>query len=181
MNNPEKEILHRLQQGDKNAFGSLYSYYKDPALRFCVSIIKDKEEAENILHEVFIKIWNRRSSINPELNFSSYLFTSIKNKVFDHLKEVKKNELMKQNFLQNILLNQGEDQEVKEERHQKLAIAIENLSARRKRIIKMNVEEGKSYAEIATQLNISKNTVKNQLVKAKQIIREQFSPNVSMR
>jgi len=177
----EQQVLQRIQQGDESAFGSLYSHYRDPALRFCISIVKDKEEAENILHDVFVKLWHRRTSINPDLNFSSYLFTSIKNKVFDYLKEVKKNESMKQNLWEQMQALQEEDaEEVTQEKHAKVVQAIENLSASRKMIVKMNIEEGMSYAEIAEQLNISKNTVKNQLVKAKQIIRKQFNPELSI-
>lgn len=169
-----KELLESLKRGDNNAFEELYHFYKEPALRFCNSILKDTEESENIIQEVFIKIWNRRSTINPELNFTSYLFTIIKNRVFDYLKEVKKNEFLKEKFWEQVLEYKAIDNEVKEERFAKVKEAVENLSEKRKIIIKLNYEEGKSYEEIANQLNISKNTVKNQLVKAKQVIRKQL-------
>lgn len=169
-----KLLLERLRDGDNRAFDELYNSYKVPALRFCNSILKDTEESENIIQEVFIKIWNRKSTINPELNFTSYLFTIIKNRVFDYLKEVKKNEFLKEKFWEKVLEYQAVDNEVKEERFIKIKEAVEGLSEKRKEIIKLNYEEGKSYDEIATQLNISKNTVKNQLVKAKQVIRKQL-------
>lgn len=60
------------------------------------------------------------------------------------------------------------------DRHEKIYEAVEGLSEKRRIIIKLNYDEGKSYEEIANQLNISKNTVKNQLVKAKQVIRRQL-------
>jgi RNA polymerase sigma-70 factor (family 1) len=169
-----KELLEKLKRGDDKAFEELYHSYKVPALRFCNSILKDIEESENIIQEVFIKIWNRRSTINPELNFTSYLFTIIKNRVFDYLKEVKKNDFLRDKFWEQILEYKAEDNEIKEERFAMVKEAVENLSEKRKIIIKLNYEEGKSYEEIANQLNISKNTVKNQLVKAKQVIREQL-------
>lgn len=169
-----KLLLERLKKGEERAFDELYNSYREPALRFCNSILKDTEESENIIQEVFIKIWNRRETINPELNFTSYLFTIIKNRVFDHLKEMKKKEFLKEKFWEKILEYQAVDNEVKEERFAKIKEAVEALSEKRKRIIKLNFEESKSYEEIATQLNISKNTVKNQLVKAKQVIRQQL-------
>lgn len=169
-----KVLLESLKEGDNRAFEELYDSYKEPALRFCNSILKDIEESENVIQEVFIKIWNRRSTINPELNFTSYLFTIIKNRVFDHLKEVKKNAFMKEKFWENVLEYKAVDNEIQEERFAKVKEAVDGLSEKRKEIIKLNYEEGKSYEEIATQLSISKNTVKNQLVKAKQVIRRQL-------
>lgn len=169
-----KLLLERLKAGEDRAFNELYNSYRVPALRFCNSILKDTEESENIIQEVFIKIWNRRETINPELNFTSYLFTIIKNRVFDHLKEVKKNNFLKEKFWEKILEYKAVDNEVKEERFAKIKEAVDDLSEKRKVIIKLNYEEGKSYEEIAQQLNISKNTVKNQLVKAKQVIRQQL-------
>ncbi len=169
-----KELLEKLKDGDDLAFEELYTSYKEPATRFCNSILKDIEESENIVQEVFIKIWNRKSLINPELNFTSYLFTIIKNRVFDYMKEVKKNELLREKFWDNIVDYKTEDAELKEERFIKVKEAVDNLSVKRREIIKLNYDEGKSYEEIANQLNISKNTVKNQLVKAKQVIRRQL-------
>ena len=167
-------LLENLKNGDEQAFNELYSSYKIPAIRFCNSILKDIEESENIIQEVFVKIWNRKATINPELNFTSYLFTIIKNRVFDHLKEVKKNNFLKEKYWENMLDYQIVDNDIKEERFAKVKEAVDGLSEKRKEIIKLNYEEGKSYEEIANQLNISKNTVKNQLDKAKQVIRQQL-------
>lgn len=167
-------LLKKLKSGDEKAFNELYLSFHQPALRFCNSILKDIDESENIIQDVFIKIWNRKNTINPELNFASYLFTIIKNRVFDYLKEAKKNNALREKYWEKVLEYQAMDNEVKEERFVKISEAIEDLSEKRKKIIKMNYEEGKSYEEIANQLNISKNTVKNQLVKAKQVIRRQL-------
>jgi len=167
-------LLEKLKNGDENAFNELYHSFHQPALRFCNSILKDIDESENIIQDVFIKIWNRKHTINPELNFASYLFTIIKNRVFDFLKEAKKNDSLREKYWEKLLEYQAINNEVKEERFVKIGEAIEDLSEKRKKIIKMNYEEGKSYEEIANQLNISKNTVKNQLVKAKQVIRRQL-------
>jgi len=169
-----KEVLDRLKVGDEVAFNELYAAYLQPAVRFCNSIVKDIDESQNIVHDVFIKIWDRRETINPELNFTSYLFTIIRNRVFDFLKEVKRNDLMKEEYWSRIELAQNEDPSIQEDRIRKISEAVEDLSEKRKQIIKLNYQEGKSYEEIASDMRISKNTVKNQLVKAKQIIREQL-------
>ena len=169
-----KQVLERLKFGDEIAFNELYKAYMQPAVRFCNSIVKDHEESENIVHDVFIKIWDRRETINPDLNFTSYLFTIIRNRVFDFLKEVKRNDVIKEEYWTRIEQAQHEDITLQEERMHKIGEAVEGLSEKRKQIIKLNYQEGKSYEEIAVDMKISKNTVKNQLVKAKQIIREQL-------
>ena len=169
-----KDILYRLKAGDENSFNELYFLLREPAIRFCNSIIKDTVESENLVQEVFIKIWERRQGINPELNFTSYLFTIIKNRVFDYLKEVKKINHLKERYWENIVKYLESDQEFMEERISKVNNALEGLTEKRKEIILLNYKEGKSYEEIASQMNISKNTVKNQLVKAKQIMRKQL-------
>lgn len=170
----KKEILYRVIQGDESAFNELYIQFREPAIRFSNSILKDIEESENLVQEAFIKVWERRSSINPDLNFTSYLFTIIRNRVFDYLKEIKRNDFMKERYWQNIVSYQQVDSELKEERIEKVKGALEDLTEKRRKIIQLNYEEGKSYEEIALIMNISKNTVKNQLVKAKQILRRQL-------
>ncbi len=170
----KKELLLAIRNGDESAFKELHDLYKEPAIRFCNSIIKDIEESENLIQEVFIKIWDKRVGINPDLNFNSYLFTIIRNRVYDYLKEVKRNEFVKERYWHNIVEHQQSEPDLKEERITNIKLAINDLTEKRRRILQLNYEEGKSYEEIASLLNISKNTVKNQLVKTKQIIRTQL-------
>lgn len=168
-------MLRNVAKGDKNAFAELYNFYRVPALKFCTSLLKDEEEAENVLHEVFIKIWDKRVKINPELNFNSYLFTCLRNYAFDHFKRVEKNVQLRQQYLDRMDSSIYETVDDSEEKIQFMSKVVEKLSEKRKKILLLNVYEGKSYQEIAEMMKISKNTVKNQLVKAKQILREQLT------
>lgn len=169
---PDENTLYQVTQGDEAAFEKLYNYYKTPALRFSMSLLKDEEEAENMTQDVFLKIWIKRSHIKPDQNFTSYLFTCLRNMAFDHFKKMEKNEVLRKNYMDAMQLASEDEREEKERRIHMLQAAVESLSLKRKQILKLNIEEGKSYQEIAEFLRISKNTVKNQLVKAKQILRE---------
>ncbi|AUD05001.1 RNA polymerase sigma factor [Spirosoma pollinicola] len=173
LNFPIDRILSNVIQGDQAAFAQLYRHYRSPALKFCLYLLKDQEEAENMIHDVFIKIWERRAQINPNLNFSSYLFTCLRNRAFDYLKQVEKNQLLRQRYMERTqgTFDEPEDQEA---RISRLEAAVNSLSEKRKTILLLNVDGGKSYQEIAMMLRISKNTVKNQLVKAKQLLREKL-------
>ncbi len=167
-------LLRHVIQGDQLAFGALYRHYHTPALKFCVSLLKDQEEAENMVHDVFIKIWEKRALINPDLNFNAYLFTCLRNMAFDYLKQVEKKQLLRQRYLERMERVPDEDPQEEEIRFNRLETAINSLSRKRKLILLLSVEGGKSYQEIAEQLSISKNTVKNQLVKARQFLREKL-------
>ena len=174
MNQPDKILLENFRQGDKNALDQIYQYYRIPIIRFTVSIIKDEQEAESIYHEVFIKILKKKDAIKPELNFNSYVFTAVKNEIFDYLKAIKKNNSLKDKFWEQIQKFREDDDEGKEEVLNKMDKAVSELSPKRRQILEMNFFEKKSYHEIAEALRISKNTVKNQLVKAKLILRREM-------
>ena len=171
---PTEAVLLSVIQGDQAAFAKLYRYYHAPALKFCTCLLKDQEEAENMVHDVFIKIWERRTHINPALNFNAYLFTCLRNMAFDYLKQVEKSGLLRQRYMERMQSVQEEEPEKEEARFALLQTAVNSLSEKRKQILLLTVEGGKSYQEIAEMLRISKNTVKNQLVKARQILREKF-------
>ena len=174
MNQPSVSLLCQVIEGDRRAFGELYQMYRKPALRFCLTLLKEEAEAENVLHEVFLKIWERREQINPDLNFNSYLFTCLRNYAFDHFKRLEKDRRLRDRYLQQ-MIHQHEETEEKDEHFQLLDEVVGGLSEKRRQVLLLNVYEGKSYQEIAELMEISKNTVKNQLVKARQILRDQFA------
>lgn len=175
MNQPDEILLRSVVDGNQEAFANLYNYYRTPALKFCVALLKDQEEAENALHEVFIKIWEKRSHIRPDLNFNSYLFTCLRNFIFDHFKRMEKDQRLRELYMRRMEHCPEVEEAVQyDERDQFVQQVIARLSEKRKKIILLNIYEGKSYQEIAEMMKISKNTVKNQLVKAKQILREQL-------
>ncbi|MNL49304.1 RNA polymerase sigma factor [compost metagenome] len=91
---------------------------------------------------------------------------------FDHFKKLEKNEQLRRHYMDAIRVAGEDEREEAERRLSVVQAAVESLSIKRRQILKLNIEEGKSYQEIAEFLRISKNTVKNQLVKAKQILRE---------
>ncbi|MCE6989055.1 RNA polymerase sigma factor [Dyadobacter sp. CY323] len=84
---PNQQILYRVTQGDEAAFSQLCSYFQDPAFKFCSVILKDEKEAENIIQDVFAKIWNERVELKPNDNFQSYLFINLKNQIFGQMQK----------------------------------------------------------------------------------------------
>ncbi|NJK86946.1 MAG: sigma-70 family RNA polymerase sigma factor [Bacteroidales bacterium] len=84
----EKELILRLIENDTKAFEIIYYHYVEKVYHFALKYLKNTSEAEEIIQEVFTKIWDNRKMINPELSFNSYLLTIVKNTIFnDHRKK----------------------------------------------------------------------------------------------
>jgi RNA polymerase sigma-70 factor (family 1) len=160
--------MEHLTKGHDEEFRQLYQKYYRPGVHFLTSILKSREEAENMVQDVFLKMWLRKEKLNFDAHLQAYIFTSLKNIAFDYLKKLAKDEVARAQFLQQMEMAEPT---VEEETFLRLSRAVERLSEKRKMIIRMTIEEGKSYQEIAEIMQISKNTVKNQLIKAKQHLR----------
>src|SRR5690606_22413351 len=106
-----------------------------------------EQEAENIYHEVFIKLLRRKEDIKPELNFNSYVFTAVRNEIFDFLKAAKKDHAFKEKYWERIQMQSEGEEEDKEEVLNKLERIVQMLSPKRRRILEMNYFEQKSYIE----------------------------------
>lgn len=158
-----------LSKGSAKAFEEIYVNCYDSSVRFCVSLIKDRVEAEGIVQEVFTQLWQKREKLDEGIEFKSYLFACLKNKTFDRLRAIKKSQEAIESLWYNIGKVQNEQaEELSDLKIDSLLDAIEDLPPGRKQIIQLRYLKGKSYKEIAEQLDISSNTVKNQLIKAKQ-------------
>jgi RNA polymerase sigma factor (sigma-70 family) len=95
----------------------------------------------------------------------------LRNLAFDYLKKIERNNTLQHQYLQMMEEDHNRNSDAEEAKIVLLRNAMNSLPAKRKMILKLNVEDGKSYQEIAEMMRISKNTVKNQLVKAKQYLR----------
>ena len=162
MNFPNEQILSRVIDGDEAAFAQIYTHFRSPAVKFCTLLLKDQDEAENVTQDVFAKIWDRRVQINPDYSFQSYLFVSLRNQIFDQFKKLEKDQKLKQQYIDRMNIWTSDDSDDKED-HFRAGFRTLLIHFRRKEngFLKLNVEEGKSYREIAVFLNISTNTVKN--------------------
>ena len=176
MEQSERILIDRLRQGDREAFDQLFGRYKNATMNFCFALLKDYNEAENIVQESFIKTWEIRDRLDPDKKFSSYLFTIVRNKSFDYFKRVKKDQELREKLWTHLQDFQQLPQNQDESKLPPLEVMIASLPPKRRKIISLIVEHGKSHKEIAEELNISINTVKNQMVKAKKYLQKKLNP-----
>lgn len=170
----EKLLVSELMGGNEKAFRKLFNAYRNDVYAYSISIIKTKTLAEEIVQDVFLKIWQHRDRLNPDLSFKSYIFTITRNLTFNLITKVANNRKMKEEvFYKSQKSYTPVEDRIAEIDYELIKNeAIELLPARRKIIFKMSREEGKSYEEISKELNISVSTVKGQMSKALATIRD---------
>ena len=173
--NNDRELVIRIQTGDVEAFDILYWKYHQAVYANINKLIKDEEAAKDILQEVFVTVWEKRHTIDPDQAIAGWLFVVSYNKSISYLKR-----LLKESVLNIELKNRtevaDEDFNVKEEQLQLLEEALTRLPSQKRKVFELCKLQGKTYEEAASELNISKHTVKEYLseaiAKIKTFIRE---------
>lgn len=175
-------LCELVNQGDEAAFRRLFSKYHQPVFAYACKLTRSREIALDAVQEVFMKTWINRSHLNGNLSIKAYLFSAIRNYVFDYLKKAMHSEKLRQ----HILYHQpgsvaGTDHRViLRELEEAQARIIDSLPPQRRQIFRMSRYEGLSHEEIAERLGISRNTVKDQIVKASRVLREQLGGHNEM-
>ncbi|RLD59428.1 MAG: RNA polymerase sigma-70 factor [Bacteroidetes bacterium] len=165
--------LDRAGEMDKQAFEKLFREYFTPLMAFSRRILGDEDNAREVVHQVFIKLWERRSQIDLSTSLKSYLFTAVNNRSLNVIRDRRKfsSEKVPERAGEWDVSAQIEAMELEE----KIQAAIQILPERCRVIFELNRFDGLKYSEIASQLDISVKTVENQMSKALKILREQLA------
>jgi RNA polymerase sigma-70 factor (ECF subfamily) len=172
----EKELVKKLSGGDSFAFEVLFYKYRNKVKGFTVKLVPAQVDPEEIVQEVFVKVWLKKEAIDPDKDFQSYLFSIAKNLVLDHLKSAVNRKLyfVGEHFQQDLLDEENSDAPVLEDAEEKLERLINEIPERRREIFRLSRFEGLSYRQIAERLNISENTVDSQIRNALAFLRKEF-------
>lgn len=159
------------------AFDAIYNKYCHKLHGFVFRYLKQKEDAEGIVQEVFIKIWESRSKINTYSSFESFLFTIAYNATISLLRK-RMSESKSKVYLKTFQELSSGDSIIDELHYKdldhKFQTLLEQLSPRQKEIYRLSREEGLSHKDIAAKLDISENTVKNHMVTSLKFLRARF-------
>jgi len=170
----EKELLCLISMGDRGAFSTLYSKYLNNIYRYIFSISYNKEVSEEIVQDLFLKVWENREKIKDIDAIKPYLYRSAKNLLLNHIKKSQA-EVRKIDHYKIITPGSREttDDEVRYNEYARIAQhAVELLPEKRKQIFKLHSNDDLSIDEIATKLSISKSVVKKQWYKGASFVRE---------
>ena len=173
----DRELLQSVKGDDTNAFELLYErYWKALYLKACQRV--DNDEAKDIVQEVMMSLWRRRKAIsaNKDGELAAYLFTAVKYRVISYYAfnsaEIKKAALFDE-------LEQHTDVLETKELKAIIEAAVNRLPTRMQQIFRMSREDDQSIADIARILNISEQTVKNQLTEALKRLRTSLQANTT--
>jgi RNA polymerase sigma-70 factor (ECF subfamily) len=167
----ESKLVHNLSKGNLLAFNTLYKFYSGRLYRFALGYLKSEEEAEELVQEVFTKIWEKRANLKEELSFKSFLFTIAFNIIRKHFRtKVYLSEYFKTGKSDDIDI-QTSQKITYDSLYQYISELVNRLPNRRKEIFIKSRFEGHSVKEIAEELQISHKTVENQLTAALKFIR----------
>ena len=177
-NTEEEEVLKKLANDDRKEFELLFKTYYTELCRFAHKYVRDETASEEIVQEVFINIWERRSELNINSSIKAYLYTAIRNRSFNYIKlqlpkEQKKTDV---DVLSTFEADNDEEELLLEDLKVYVNEAIEALPKKCKAIFVMSRNAGMTYKEIAEELDISVKTVENQIGLALKKLREKLNP-----
>ncbi|WP_423130535.1 RNA polymerase sigma factor [Gaoshiqia sp. Z1-71] len=175
--NTESNWVLALKKGDAQAFDAIFRMYGKRLYYFAWGYLKSKPEAEEVVQEVFLKIWKNREGLNPDLSFKAYLFKI----AFNHIQELFLKLANERKYLNQLVESSVSFTNEMDERINYRSLLelvdglIRQLPARQSRVFILRKKEGKSLNEIAEELNISPKTVENHITEAMKKIKEGLS------
>ncbi|MGE0092402.1 MAG: RNA polymerase sigma factor [Bacteroidales bacterium] len=153
----------------KYAFKLLFNDFYAGQVMFAKKIIGNRQDAEDIVQEVFLNIWKSKKSFSNEISFKAYLYLSTRNKCIDYIRKDK--HLMKELSVADLMSTDEMDQIIKTEAFTLLYKAIEKLPPQTKKVILQSMK-GHTVQEVADILKVSVNTVKTLKQKAYRMLRD---------
>ena len=172
----EIELIKRLQKSDSEAFLALYDRYHVIVYNWSLKIVKVPTHAEDIVQDVFLKIWQIRDRLNPHQSFPAFIYRICRNKAFTLIKKITTDERLQIQIMHQLknVVESTENSTLWHEYEMLLSNAVGKLPKQRQKVFKLCRQEGKSYEEVANELGISRNTVKEHMVMAVKNIKEYF-------
>ncbi|PPL02199.1 RNA polymerase sigma-70 factor, ECF subfamily [Parapedobacter indicus] len=172
----EQEMLARLQLGEEMAFRWVYDRYSRAIYGNILRLVHDETVADDLLQDVFVKIWEHREHIDPNQSFRAYLFTCSRHFAFNFRRRL---QLEIEAAIQMARGYVDSDDTVVDSLNAKetealLHGAISELPTQRQRIFRMCKVDGLSYRQVAEQLGISEATVRDHIVKANKFIKDRL-------
>ncbi len=172
-------LARRIRKGDLKAFDILYNTYSQKLYGFAFSMLKNHEDAKEIIQETFFKIWNKRQQLDPTCPIRTFIFSVAYHNAIDLIRKRLKDERFRAHVQARLseYENNAETASNCMEMIRILNQVVGNLPEKRRQIYRLSREEGLSHKEIAEKLNLSTKTVENQINLALKDIRENLSSN----
>ena len=172
--NNDHLLLAQIAQRDELAFKTLFDSYRDRLYHYIHGMIKSKEVAEELVMDVFLKLWLGKELVNQIENLDAFLFRVAYNKSIDFLRRAARDPRFRDLLWDEMQLAGGmyaDQPMITREYEAKLREAVGLLSPQRRLVYALSRDKGLSHADIALKLQLSKHTVSNHIVEAQKFIR----------
>lgn len=170
----EQRILSLLQTDDEQAMEKIFNAYYPYLVKTAYHVLMDEHQAKDLVQDVLFNFWAKRESLQIENGLKSYLRKSVVNRSIDQIRRKKRFGVAEEITDYNLSDNTVSKQELLEthDLQQVILAAIEQLPEKCKLIFTLSRFEDLSHNEIASQLDISKKTIENQMTKALKVVRK---------
>ena len=170
-----------MEKLDKNRFKEVFKKYYNPLCNFASTIVNDHKMAQDVVQDVFTKLWDKRDKLSIESNEKGYLFQAVKNRSLEVLRKQKNDQKISTADYKDLYVDGSEidEQARKYMLKEFLYKSIGQLPPKCQEIFMMNKVNGLTYSEIAIDLDISVKTVENQIGKAYRKLRELMEGRLS--
>ena len=169
-------IIEEIQKGNRKVYRNFFNKNYEKLVNYANGYLFDQQASEDLVQEAFIYIWEHAHKINIQSSLNAYLTTMVRNRCLNYLKSIKITDSFEYlelniNLITTHVFDSAEEEEKKIVYHQILKI-VDTLPDKMQQVVRLKFLHNYTYAEIATELNISINTVKTQLKRAKAKITE---------
>ena len=174
---PDSEILLAIRQGNERVYETIFRKHYQALCNYACGILKDMDDAEEVVQSIFLKLWEQRESIEINVSLKSYLYRAVHNTCLNRLKHLKIQDTYRQyvgDYLEDTF-DSATDIMDKNELENRIAEALGKLPEQCRLIFKMSRFEELKYQEIANKLGLSIKTIENQIGKALRIMRTELS------
>lgn len=164
----DSELVDRIKRGDEVAFELVFYKYKGKLYDFVKRSLPHEADPENIVQEVFVKLWVTRAALDPQQSLNAYLYTIARNEVFGHLRKLLvRKKYMEELHHQMIESSDTTNRQIEYDELESIILKIiDEMPEKRRQIFRESRVVGLSYREISEKHHISENTVDTQIRKA---------------
>jgi RNA polymerase sigma-70 factor (ECF subfamily) len=179
--NKDEEALKDLAEGSERAFGFLYERYFSGVGRIGLKYLQDVKLSQDMVQDIFSTVWINRAQFKGIDHFQSYLYTMTKNLAITYLKKIAKEVLVRKEFDRQKPAGENNIEQYIDEKEYKLLIdqALEKLRPQQRQIFELAKNQGLSHRAIAQQLELSQQTVSNQMTLALKSIKGHMNGHIA--
>ena len=168
-------LIENLKKGNEDSFVYLMNTYHDKLCVYARGLTKDHYTAQDIVQNVFLRVWEQRKKLNSSLNLNNFLYKSIYNEFIDHYRKIKLLTPLEEEHIKQLNTIVSEQKASEIDRLVELVKQeIENLPPKCKSVFTMGKLEGLTYVEIAEHQKVSIRTVEMHMSRAFEIIRKKI-------